>query len=328
VTGTWIASTLSATRQDVSYPAACGNLPYNFQLQARERRPSLTNPSSPLVQRRRLRTELRRARGDAGLTQEQVAQAMDWSLSKIIRIEMGAVGVSTNDLRALLQLYGIHDAQRVDELIEFAKVSRQPSWWSRYRSDVSSQFFQFLEYEEAASVSRVYEPLLIPGLLQTEEFADAVIRKLADPGTSDDLISTRMKIRMTRQGLLEQTSPATYFFVLDEAAIQRLVGERAIAPAQIARLIGLANLPTVTIEIVPFSAGLHRGMVESFIILEFSEPEDSDVLWIESSRDFIISHDEAGEIAGYREVFEDLRSISLGPDGTLQYLADLGQQLA
>lgn len=253
---------------------------------------------------------------------------MDWSLSKIIRIETGAVGISTNDLRALLQLYRIHDAERTEELIELARASRQTSWWSKYRGDISAQFLQFLEYEEAASVLRIYEPLLIPGLLQTEEYADTLIRKLADPGTPAGLIQTRMAIRLTRQQLLEQDSPPTSIFIVDEAAIQRLVGERTIAPDQIERLISLANKLNVVLEIVPFTAGLHRGMLESFIILEFPEAEDSDVLFIETSRDLIVSRDEAGDITGYLEVFEALRSTSLGQDGTLAYLTDVAKRIA
>jgi hypothetical protein len=254
---------------------------------------------------------------------------MDWSLSKIIRIEMGAVGISTNDLRALLNLYQIRDPDRIEELVELARASRQTSWLSKYRSDVSSQFLQFLEYEEAASVLRTYEPLLVPGLLQTEKYADTIIRMLGDPDTPADLIRTRIKIRLTRQQqLLEQPSPPYLMCVIDEAAIQRLTGDRDIALGQIDQLINLATRPNVTIEVVPFAAGLHRGMLESFAILEFPEPEDSDVLFLETSRDLILSNDEAGVISGYLEVFEDLRSISLGPDGTLAYLTSLAKQLA
>jgi Domain of unknown function (DUF5753) len=248
---------------------------------------------------------------------------MDWSLSKIIRIETGAVGVSTNDLRALLALYKVHDPGRTNELVELARASRQSSWSSKYRGDISSQFMQYIEYEEAASILRIYEPLLVPGLLQTEEYADAIIRRLAEPDTSADLIQTRMEIRLTRQQLLEQPLPPTLMCVIDQAAIQRLVGERNIARDQIERLISLATRPNITIEVVPFSAGLHRGMLEAFLILEFPDPEDSDVLFVETSRDLIVSHDEAGEISGYLEVFEQLKASSLGPDGTLAYLDDL-----
>lgn len=253
---------------------------------------------------------------------------MDWSLSKVIRIETGAVGISTNDLRALLQLYGIDDRDQTNELIDLARASRQSSRWSKYSDDISSSFLQYLEYEEAASVLRSYDPLLIAGLLQTEEYVDAIIRKLADPGTPADLIRIRMEIRLARRHLLERDPPPISIFVVDEAAIERVVGERAIARGQIERLIMLANMPHVSIEVVPFSAGLHRGMLESFIILEFPEPEDSDVLFIETSRDLIVSHDQAGEVSGYLGVFEDLRSISLGPEGTLSYLKSLAIRIA
>jgi transcriptional regulator with XRE-family HTH domain len=284
--------------------------------------------ASPLVQRRRLRTELRRARSDARLTQEHVARAMDWSLSKIIRIETGAVGISTNDLKALLSLYQISDSDRIAELIELARASRQTSWSAKYRGDISPQFLQFIEYEEAASLLRTYEPLVVTGLFQTREYADAIIRRLADPDTPEELKQTRLEIRLARQQLLDQPSPPAVMCVLDEAVIQHVVGERDVALGQIDRLISLAARPNITLEIVPFSAGIHPGMLESFVILEFPDPEDSDVLFAETSRDLIISHDEAGEISGYLEVFEDLRSISLGPDGTLAYLTSLAKQVA
>ena len=283
---------------------------------------------SPLVQRRRLRTELRRARGDARLTQDQVARAMDWSLSKIIRIETGAVGISTNDLRALLNLYQISDADRIAELIELARASRQTSWSARYRGSISPQYLQLIEYKEATSLLRSYEPLVVTGLFQTPEYADVVIRKLADPDTPEDLLRTRLEIRLTRQQLLDQPSPLTVVSVLDEAVIQHMVGERDVALGQLDRLISLATRPNITIEIVPFRAGIHPGMLESFVILEFPDPEDSDVLFVETSRDHIISHDEAGEISGYLEVFEGLRSISLGPDDTLAYLTSLAKRVS
>jgi hypothetical protein len=253
---------------------------------------------------------------------------MDWSLSKVIRIETGAVGVSTNDLRALLGLYGVHDQDRIAELVELARASRQSSTWSTYRGEISPQFLQFLEYEEAASVLRSYEPLLIPGLLQTEEYAAAIIQGLADPAASPEIIRRRMEIRLTRQRLFEQEVPQTFIYIMDESAIQRLIGERNIARGQVGRLIEVAQRPNITIEIVPFTAGLHRGMLEPFLILEFPDPEDSDVLFLEDSRDMIISHDEAGEITGYREVFEELKSISLSPDDTLAYLANLLKQIS
>lgn len=281
-----------------------------------------TTPS-PLVQRRRLRTELRKARSAVDLTQEQVAHEMDWSLSKIIRIETGAVGISTNDLRALLTLYNIDDPRRIHELVELARASRQPSWWNKYRETISPQYFQLIGYVEAAAVIRTYEPLLIPGLLQTAEYADTILRKHADADTPVDLIQKRIEIRLLRQQLFERAAAPTMIFVFDEAVIQRLTGERDIVRGQLDRLIQLAARPNITIEVIPFTAGLHRGMLESFIAVEFPEPEDSDVLYRETSSETIISRDDAEEISGYREVFEELRGVSLSAEDTLDLLKSL-----
>src|SRR5229473_709514 len=126
--------------------------------------------TSPVVQRRRLRTELRRARLDVGLTQEQVAAAMDWSLSKLIRIENGTVGISTNDLKAILAHYKITDEGRTAELLALSRGARERSWWNSYR-DMPPRLVQLIEYESASSIIRNFQPMLIPGLLQTEEYA-------------------------------------------------------------------------------------------------------------------------------------------------------------
>ena len=253
---------------------------------------------------------------------------MDWSLSKVIRIESGAVGLSTTDLRALLNLYNITDQDRAEELTELARASRQTSWWSRYRAGISPQYLQYIEYEEAASILRFYEPLLIPGLFQTEECATAIMRELSDPGISEEMIRKRVEIRLIRQEILEQDESPTVICLIDEAAIQHVIGQSEIARGQLDRLIEMAGRPNITIEVVPFSTGIHRGMLEPFLILEFPDPEDSDVLFMETSRDTIISHDEAGDITGYRETFELLGEISLGADGTLTYLRDLAAKIS
>src|ERR1700744_3746927 len=137
-----------------------------------------TDPS-PAVQRRRLRAELRRSRLDAGLTQEQVASAMDWSLSKLIRIENGSVGISTNDLKAVLQHYEITDDKRTAELVSLSRASRERSWWSTYRDSISKRLIQLIEYENAAYITRNFQDLVIPGLLQTTDYIRVSTRQLA-----------------------------------------------------------------------------------------------------------------------------------------------------
>jgi transcriptional regulator with XRE-family HTH domain len=288
----------------------------------------VTTSPSPLVQRRRLRAELRRTRLEAGLTQESVTEEMDWSLSKIIRIETGSVGISTNDLTALLRLYKVSDPQRVAELVALGKVARQQSWYSKYRGLVPPIYFQYIEYETSASVIRTYETLVIPGLLQTEEYATEIMR-LYRTHPEPEVVKARVEIRMKRQQfLLEREDAPSLFFILDEAVIHRLLGDKKTRHGQLDQLISTAKKPNITIEIVPFSVGLHSGMGENFSILEFSDPGDDDIVYFESVRDAIFSQGDAEEISIYRELFGDVRNMSLGPEGSLDYLVEIAGALA
>jgi transcriptional regulator with XRE-family HTH domain len=285
----------------------------------------VTTNSSPLVQRRRLRAELKQARQNAELTQDSVAEQMEWSLSKIIRIETGAVGISRNDLLALLHLYQIDDPQEVARLTELGRIARQQSWYSMYREQVPPIYFQYIEYETSASSIRNYESLIIPGLLQTEQYATKVMtlyRNRLEP----DLVRARVEIRMKRQKfLMEREDSPQLFFVLDEAVIYRLMGDEATRQDQIDRLISTGRRPGVSIEIVPSRIGLYSGMGENFTHLAFSDPNDDDVLYFESAREAIFSQDE-DEISIYRELFEGARDRSLGPEESLEYLIERSRQ--
>jgi transcriptional regulator with XRE-family HTH domain len=278
------------------------------------------NPS-PVVQRRRLRTELRRARLDSGLTQEQVATAMDWSLSKLIRIENGSVGISTNDLKAILAHYKITDEGRTAELLALSRGARERSWWNVYR-DAPSRLIQLIEYESASFIIRNFQPMLIPGLLQTEEYATAMIRNLMPQVPAED-VKLRVEIRMKRQQLLQRAEMPLMFFIMDEAAVRRLVGSPQAMRRQIQRLLDESDKPTVTIEIVPFSAGAHPGMQGPFMLFEFPDPADDDALYLEGPDDVRLSRDDAEEISRFRERFEILRGLSLGPQGSIDLLRRL-----
>jgi transcriptional regulator with XRE-family HTH domain len=283
---------------------------------------------TPVVQRRRLRVELRRARLDAGQTQQDVADAMEWSLSKVIRIEAGSVNISPNDLKALLRYLGIVDAQRTEEFLVLARAARERSWWSGYRSIISSQLFQFLEYEAAASIIRNFEPLLIPGLLQTEDYATAIIRQWDAPWgdrSAAEHADSLVELRMRRQDLLDRADPPLLFFILDEAVARRVVGGEAVMHRQIRHLMDMADRPNVTIEVIPFGGGIHPAMAGPFVIHEFPDAADDDVLYLESRGD-LVRQDSVDEISSYRETFEQLREMSLGPAGSVEYLSKLADE--
>lgn len=275
----------------------------------------MTPVQDALVHRRRLRTELRRARDKAGYTQKDVAEAMEWSLSKVIRVESGSVSPSTSDLKVLLQYYGVADPADVERVLNIARASReQRTWWTAYREATSSQYLNFIAYENSASVIQQFQPLLIPGLLQDEEYARAVCRAYGGSAT-DKRVEEWVALRMRRQEeVLERAEPPELVFVLDEAALHRWVGGRDVMRHQLRRLKTEAMRSNVTIEVVPFSAGAHAGMKGPFIIMELSEAQDEDVLYLESARGDMFSRDEQEEIVSYRKSLAELRELAKGED--------------
>lgn len=283
------------------------------------------NPG-PAVQRRRLRAELRRARLDSGLTQEQVATAMDWSLSKLIRIENGSVGISTNDLRAILVHYKITDQSRTAELLALARSARERSWWSTYRDSAPPRLLQLLEYEASAFIARNFQPLIIPGLLQTGEYARTSIRQLA-PELPETLVDTLVEVRMKRQELLRRQDPPRLFFVMDEAVVRRGVGGADVMRRQLQKMIDVSEMPNVTVEVVPFTAGLLPGLQSQFLIYEFPDAADDDVLYLEDANGALFSRDNPEETIRFREEFEKLRQASLKPEGSIQFLRVLHGEL-
>jgi hypothetical protein len=226
------------------------------------------------------------------MTQREVAVEMDWSLSKLIRIETGSVTIATNDLRALLAHYGIVDPDKVARLIDEARRSRaRSSWWNRYREVMSAEFASFLGYESSARVIRTFEPLLIPGLLQTEAYARDLflyIRGAKDPSRTEALV----RLRMERQELLIADDAPSTHFIIDEAAIRRVVGGPHTMRRQLQRLREVSKLPNVTLRVVPFAMGLYRGLRVPYVVFEFDDIQDPAILFLEyPNTDAVIQED-------------------------------------
>lgn len=281
----------------------------------------------PSVQRRRLRTELRRARDAAGLKQADVAKAMDWSPSKLIRIESGQVSISTNDLRALLEYYKMKDRGRVNSLLEMAKSARSGSFYDGYADVVSPGFREYLSNEGSASVIRQWDPVLISGLVQTEEYARAI---LADTYGLDEESSTKAwAVREHRQEVHDRENPPEIRLVVDEAALRRQVHPgTSLMRRQVERLLEFAALDHVAILVLPFSAGAHPGMAGNFYLLEFSDPEIEDLAGLEAVNDFEIKSD-TETLAAYVDRFQRLEDLALSPEDSVTFLEKvLGEQQA
>jgi transcriptional regulator with XRE-family HTH domain len=271
----------------------------------------------PTMSRRRLRSELRKAREAANTSQRDVAAAMDWSASKLIRIESGQVNISTNDLRALLSHYGI-ESDRIDTLVEVARAAREPTPWSVYKNVASSEYITFLGLESSASVIRHFEPILVPGLLQTEDYARTVITMLE--GENPQRVDPLVELRMRRQEILERDNAPNVHFIMDEAVVRRMAGSRDIMRRQLRKIQRLAEEESVTVRIVSFERGLYSHQRAPYILLEFPDPDDGDILYVENPQgEYFIREGSAEEestesLVAYLGSFWELEQIASRDD--------------
>jgi transcriptional regulator with XRE-family HTH domain len=260
--------------------------------------------------RRRLTVELKRLRGQAKLTQRQVADSLDWSPSKVIRIEQGTVRIGVTDLQALLRLYGVSDSDVISELTAMARDSKKLPF-TEYREVVSAETLRYFQYEANASIIRQVHALLVPGLLQIEEYSRAVLETFgARPEAAEKIVDSRKE----RQELFDQSEPPEAFFILDEAVLRRAVGGKKTMSRQIDHLIEMSRRPDITIQVVPFSVGAHSAMQGPFVHLEFPAENDPDVIFVENTLGDTIFRDDEEITAQYREQFWVLEDLAAPPE--------------
>jgi Domain of unknown function (DUF5753)/Helix-turn-helix domain len=265
----------------------------------------LYGPSSagPTVQRLVLGGHLRRLREDAGITTERAALVIRGSHSKISRMEHGRVAFKERDISDLLTLYSVGPGDEREALLRLARESGTPGWWQGY-SDILPHWVEpYFGLEAAASFIREYELQFVPGLLQTESYARAVIR--LGNHTAEDEVIRRAEARIARQEILARAHPPTLWAVMDESALRRTIGGPEVMKEQIGHLIEMCDHPAVTLQILPFSAGAHRAMGGPFTILRFTEPDLRDVVFIEQLTSALYL-DKATEVDSYLEVIEEV----------------------
>jgi transcriptional regulator with XRE-family HTH domain len=278
----------------------------------------------PAAHRRHLQRELRRYRSEAGLTQRDVAQELEWSPSKVIRIESGNVAVSTTDLRALLALYKVTDPPTVEELVDNARSSRKASW-AEYRDVISQATATYFGYESSASIVRQFEPLFVPGLLQIEEYTRAVLSGSYE--LSEEEIDRHVEARLARQQLLDRDSPPKMFFILDEAVIHRQVGGPGVMRRQLEYLVEIGRREQVSIQVLPFALGAHTGLRGPFVLLEFEYPSDDLLLYLESRTD-TVTRDDPDQIGKHLDMFQDLEKSATRPEELSAVLPGMGEPKA
>ncbi|WP_440065509.1 helix-turn-helix domain-containing protein [Streptosporangium sp. OZ121] len=274
------------------------------------------------MRRRRLASELCHLCERAQLTLEEVSQQLGWSTSKISRIETSRVGVVPKDVGLLLDLYKVGNS-RQEELLKLARDARKKGWWHAY-DDLSNEYTAYIGLEaEAASICS-FASAVLPGLLQTEDYVRAVVRAglvLAPPSE----VEHRIEIRMARQGLLSQAEPLRLWTVLDEAVIRRVIGGPVVMRSQLNRLLDLAEQSNVTIQVLPFTAGAHPGTGGAFEILQFPEPADPDVVFLENLTDSLYVERDA-DVYRYTVAFDHLRAKALDPDDSRGFIAETAAQ--
>ncbi|MFD9967216.1 helix-turn-helix domain-containing protein [Streptomyces sp. NPDC059011] len=279
---------------------------------------------NPTVRRRRLGQELRRLRELKGMTAEEVADRLLVSQSKISRLENGRRSISQRDVRDLCGVYEVEDHRVVDSLMQMAKDSRQQGWWHAF-DDIPYSVYIGLE-TDAASL-RVYEPQIVPGLLQTREYAEALITG-ALPETPSSDVEKRVQVRVRRQErIASDETPLRLWAVVDEAALRRVVGNREMMREQLEHLVEQSQLPHVTVQVLPFSMGAHPGITGHYAILEFPDASDSSVVYIEGvTSDLYL--EKANDVHKYTVMYEHLRAQALNVEQTREFIEDIAKSYA
>ncbi|GAA2637466.1 helix-turn-helix transcriptional regulator [Streptomyces axinellae] len=279
---------------------------------------------NPTVRRRRLGQELRRLREQRGMTAEEVADRLLVSQSKISRLENGRRSISQRDVRDLCGVYEVEDRRVVDSLMQMAKESRQQGWWHAF-GDIPYSVYIGLE-TDAASL-RVYEPQVVPGLLQTRPYAEAVVAGALPEATAAD-IERRVQVRVRRQDRIRETrNPLRLWAVLDESVLRREVGGKHTMAEQLGYLIEMSQQPHVTLQVMPFSMGAHPGVNGQYAILEFPDASDSTVIYLEGvTSDLYL--EKANDVQNYSVMYEHLRAQALNPDQTREFIEKVAKEYA
>jgi transcriptional regulator with XRE-family HTH domain len=279
---------------------------------------------SPTVRRRRLRYELRQLRTERGLTIEDVQGLSNGDIRAptLSRWETGERSIRPVDLRLLLDIYDLPSEDR-EALLTLARQAKERGWWHPYTSVMPASFQAYVGLETEASTIREYASELVPGLLQTDQYYKAFLTNIMP---SDPDVDKKIQVRLARQERLSNGDPADYWAVLNEAVIRRLVGGTQVMGDQLAHIAAVAELPKVTVQVLPFSAGVHPAMEGAYSILGFPETYDPDVVYLENQAGSIYV-EEAGETERYSQMFNHLMAKALSPEDSVRLIREVAKSL-
>ncbi|GLU45892.1 helix-turn-helix domain-containing protein [Nocardiopsis ansamitocini] len=283
----------------------------------------MRNPHSPTLRLRRLVAELKQGRENKNFTVAQAGQRLGWTASKISKIETTETRrIMAADLDRLLDLYDIDDPAKRSALHALARDAKERGWWSKYREVFGEQALP--DFEAEASVIRTFEGLVVPGLLQTPEYAEALFRGGRYTGPDD--IERRVRARMARREILTRFNPVHLRAVLDEAALRRMIGDTEIMHEQLQHLLYMAKLPNIDVQILPFSVGSHAALVAPFSILEFAEHLNPPIVHVGTVTDSVF-FEQAGDVERYNMTFGDIQGTAISTSQSARFITELSESL-
>lgn len=279
----------------------------------------------PTVRRRRLGSELRRLRESRSIKLEDVAERLGLAASTLSRIENGKAPTKTAYLTALLEFYEVTDADQRQILMDMAREGHRKGWWAGYEDVLPTGFGIYVGLEADASGLRIYETQVVNGLLQTPEYAKAILREV-NKKDSPEQLQRATELRIKRQHTLEKPDPPDLWLILDEAVIRRPIGGPEVMASQLKHLIEASNWPNITMQILPFSAGAHPALPGPFTIVEFPERTDEDVVHLDSWAGPIYLEKER-DIRTCTEAFDRLRAAALSPSDSISLTDKVAREL-
>ncbi|MGH3292857.1 MAG: helix-turn-helix domain-containing protein [Trebonia sp.] len=273
---------------------------------------------SPTLRRRELGARLRALRLEQGLTVEQVSEKLLCSPSKVSRMETGQRGATLRDVRDLCRIYALTDPSQAERLMELAREGKQQAWWQSYDLDYAT----YVGLEQAATTLCYYQSTIVPGLLQTVEYAQGMHEGSMPAEFTPERADALVEVRIRRQQVLNRDPPMQLRVVLDEAVLQRVVGGPAVMAAQLQHFRAVASRPNVTLQIIPFSAGAHPAMENMFNIIDFGDVAPR-VVYVEGLMGWLFLERE-NDVARYMRVFDYLCEIALDPQETIELISEVG----
>lgn len=278
--------------------------------------------------RRQLAAQLRELRESANLTLAEVADRIEVNQGSLSRIETGERGTTPVLVRALLDCYGVHDDARRDDILDLVRADKeqQKPWWRKYSTVLTATRYDgYLALEAGATALASYQPMLVPGLLQSEDYARAVIthmrRELAPP-QAESLVKVRMERQESRLG---GDHPTKLWAILDEAVLRRTVGPPAVMREQFTHLVEASEQPNITLQLLPFALGAHPGLYGPFVILTFPQPARP-LVWLENPKNSVYL-ELGADVENYTEIFDQLRICALDPDETRTRITQIVKEL-